>query len=63
LALWQLEESEDKKGHWTSGKAADALKQAICKEILHLLTAILFPLLIICMIIITQQHTRKSKLC
>ena len=39
LALWQLEESEDKKGHWTSGKAADALKQAICKEILHLLTA------------------------
>lgn len=39
LALWQLAESGDKNGHWTSGKAGDALKQAICSEVLHLLTS------------------------
>jgi len=39
LALWQLEESTDTNGHWSSGKAAEALKQAIAKEVLHLLTA------------------------
>jgi exodeoxyribonuclease V beta subunit len=39
LALWQLEASKEKHGHWSSGKAADTLKQAICKEVLHLLTA------------------------
>jgi len=39
LAIWQLEESQDKNGHWSSGKAAEALKHSICNEVLHLLTA------------------------
>ncbi len=37
FALWQLAESTEKEGYWTSGKAADALKTAICHEILQLL--------------------------
>jgi len=37
LALWQLVESEEKKGYWGKGKAADTLKVAISHEILQLL--------------------------
>ncbi len=38
MVLWQLPESDSKTGHWTAGKAAEGIRNAVIKEVVDLLT-------------------------
>jgi exodeoxyribonuclease V beta subunit len=37
MVLWQLPENDSKTGHWTAGKAAQAIQVAVIQEVLELL--------------------------
>ncbi|MGJ0489715.1 exodeoxyribonuclease V subunit beta [Methylobacter sp.] len=38
MVLWQLPQSDAKSGHWTAGKAADEIRNAVVNEIVQLLS-------------------------